>query len=86
MLQLFTDFKKFYDSVRRDVLYNILFEFVIPTKMVRLIKMFLNENYIRVRIDKYLYDMFPITNGLKKGDALSPLLFNYALGYTIRRV
>jgi hypothetical protein len=30
--------------------------------------------------------MFPIRNGLKQGDALSPLLFNFALAYTIRRV
>jgi hypothetical protein len=30
--------------------------------------------------------MFPIKNGLKQGDALSPLLFNYALKYAIRRV
>jgi hypothetical protein len=30
--------------------------------------------------------MFPIRNGLKEGDALSPLLFNSALEYTIRRV
>jgi hypothetical protein len=30
--------------------------------------------------------MFPFRNGLKQGDALSPLLFNFALDYTIRRV
>jgi len=30
--------------------------------------------------------MFPIRNGLKQGDALSPLLFNFALEYAIRRV
>jgi len=29
---------------------------------------------------------FPIKNGLKQGDALSPLLFNFALEYVIRRV
>jgi hypothetical protein len=29
--------------------------------------------------------MFPIKNGLNQGDALSPLLFNFALEYTIRR-
>jgi len=30
--------------------------------------------------------MFPIRNGLKQGDVLSPLLFNFALEYAIRRV
>jgi hypothetical protein len=33
-----------------------------------------------------LSDRFPIRNGLKRGDALSPLLFNVALEYAIRRV
>ena len=30
--------------------------------------------------------MFHIRNGLKHGDALSPLLFSFALEYGIRRV
>ena len=32
------------------------------------------------------FDMFPIRNGLKQADALSPLLFNFAIEYAIRRV
>ena len=32
----------------------------------------------------YLSSSFPIENGLKQGDALSPLLFNFALEYAIR--
>jgi hypothetical protein len=43
--QLFIDFKKAYDSIKTEVLYNILLEFGIPKKLVRLIKMCLNENY-----------------------------------------
>ena len=41
--QLFINFKKAYDSVRREVLYKILIEFGIPRKLVRLIKMSLTE-------------------------------------------
>ena len=48
--------------------------------------MCLKETYNRVRIGKPLYDVFPIWNVLKQGDALSPLLFNFALEYAIRRV
>jgi retron-type reverse transcriptase len=33
-----------------------------------------------------LSDKFPIQNGLKQGDALSPLLFNFALEYAIRKI
>jgi hypothetical protein len=33
-----------------------------------------------------LCDRFPVRNGLKQGDVLSPLLFNYALEWAIRRV
>ncbi|KAJ4448734.1 hypothetical protein ANN_00125 [Periplaneta americana] len=84
--QLFIDFKTAYDSVKREVLYDILIEFGIPKKLVRLIKMCLSETYSRVRIGQFLSDVFTIHCGLKQGDALSPLLFNFALEYAIRKV
>ena len=55
-------------------------------KLPRLIKMCLTETCSRVRVGKNLSGMFPVRNGFKQGDALSPLLFNFALDYTIRRV
>ena len=48
--------------------------------------MCLNETCSRVQIGKNLSHIFPIRNGLKQGDALSPLLFNFALEYPIKRV
>ena len=84
--QLFIDFNEAYDSVRREALYNILIEFGIPKKLVKLIKICLNETYGRVRVGKNLSDMFPIRNGLKQVDVLSPLIFNFALEYAIKRV
>jgi hypothetical protein len=55
-------------------------------KLVRLIKMCLNETYSKVCIGTYFSDNFPIQNGLKQGDALSSRLFNFALEYAIRKV
>jgi hypothetical protein len=76
--QLFVHFKKTCDSVRREVLYNFLIEIGVLMKLVRLIKMCLNDTYSKVRIGKHLSDSFPIQNGLKQGDAFSPQLFNFA--------
>jgi len=84
--QVFEDFKKVCYSFRREVLYNILIEFGISMKLERLIKMCLTETYSRVRVGKHLSDVFPFKNGLKQRDALSPLLFNFALEYGITGV
>jgi hypothetical protein len=72
--------------VKRVVLYNILIEFGVHMRLVRLIKMCLNETYSKVRIGKHLSDSFLIQKGLKQGDALSSLLFNFALEYAVKKV
>jgi hypothetical protein len=79
-------FKKAHDSVRIEVLYIILIEFGVPMKLVRLIKICLNETYSKVRTGKHLSDNFPLQKGLKQQDALSPLLLNLALEYAIKEV
>jgi hypothetical protein len=48
--------------------------------------MCLNKTYREVRVGKLLSDIFPTQNGLTRGDALSPLLFDFALEYAIRKV
>jgi hypothetical protein len=48
--------------------------------------MCLNETYSKVRIGEHLSHNFYILNCLKQGDALAPLLFNFALEYVSRKV
>jgi hypothetical protein len=60
--QPFIDFKKAYNSVRRDLLYSILTEFGIPRKLVGLIKMCLNETYSAVHLGKNISDTCPVQN------------------------
>jgi hypothetical protein len=55
-------------------------------KLVRFIKIRLNEIYSKVYRDKNLSDAFPAQNDLKQGDALSPLFFNFALEGAIRNI
>jgi len=50
--RLFMNFKKAYDILRREILYNILIEFGTPIRLVRPIKMCLTETYSRVRVGK----------------------------------
>jgi len=70
---LYITFENTYDSVGRQVLYNILIRFGRHMRLIRPSKMCLNETY-----SKSLSDAFTIQNGLKQGDALSLLLFNFA--------
>jgi hypothetical protein len=48
--------------------------------------MCLNVTCIKISIGKFLSDALAIQNGLKQGDALSMLLFNFALEYAIKNV
>jgi hypothetical protein len=60
------DFDKFYNLVRREVLYNILTKFWILKELVRLIKMCMIETYSKIRIRGNLLEAIPIPNGLNK--------------------
>ena len=85
MYHLFIDFKEAYDSIRREVLFNILIELGIPMKLVQLIKVCLNETYSRDRQARIFSDIFSTKNGWNKmlyHHCFSTLL----LAYTIRRV
>jgi hypothetical protein len=69
-----------------EVLQNILIEFGVPMKLIRLIKMSSNETYSKVHRGTHFSDNFSIRNDLKLRVALSLLLFNFALQYAIRKV
>ena len=72
--------------MKRESLYDILIKFGIPKKLVKLLKTCLERTQSKVRIGNYLSFSFPIENGLKQRDALSPLWINVSLEYAIREV
>ncbi|KAL4098346.1 hypothetical protein QTP88_022976 [Uroleucon formosanum] len=84
--QIFVDFKKAYDSVHRESLYNIMTEFGIPKKLRNLVRMCMEGAHYKVRIDQTISETFTVETGLKQGDALSPVLFNLALEKAVREL
>jgi hypothetical protein len=66
--------------------YTTSSEFHISMKLITLIKMCLNNTYIKVCIGKYLSVAHSIHHGLKQGISLSPVLFKVALEYASRKV
>ena len=64
---------------------NTRTEFCILVKLKSLMKMCLHETHNRAWAGEHFSDVLLIKNDLKHGDALSPLAFNFALEYTIRK-
>ena len=86
MHQLIIDFKKAQNLVRKVIMCNFSIYVCIHMKPVRLIKMCRCEICSRIRLGKILSDKLSFKNGLKQEDGLLPLLFSFALEYSIRHV
>jgi hypothetical protein len=84
--QIFIDFQRAYDSIRRDKLYAIMASFEIPNKLIRLTEAAMEDSTHHVKIGTITTDGFKVGSGLKQGDGLTPNLFSIALEYVIRQL
>ena len=84
--QLYIDYKQAYDTINRSELEEIMKEFGIPNKLVRLTKMTIENTNSKVKIQGKLTPSFETTTGLRQGDALSTLLFNLCMEKIIRNI
>lgn len=82
---LFVDFKAAYDSIIKEKMYEALRVMGIPRKIIRLVKMTLNDTRCAVKINGEISESFEVKRGVRQGDPLSTLLFNAALELTIRK-
>ena len=73
----FVDLQKAYDSVDRELLWKVLARAGVPEEMIAVICQFHDGMQAQVRMDDgELSDWFEVTQGLRQGCVLSPLLFN----------
>jgi len=84
--QLYIDYKQAYDTINRAELVEIMKDFGIPMKLVRLVKMTLANKNSKVKIQGKLSPSFETMIGLRQGDSLCTLLFNLCMEKIIRNV
>ena len=81
---LFVDFRKAYDCIHREGLYNIMAEFGFPRKLIRMTAVCLRGSRSRVVANGRMSEPFAVHSGLRQGDGLSPLIFNLVLEKVVR--
>ena len=72
----FIDFRKAYDTIHRDILWNKLSSLGIHGKMLQAVKSLYTNVSACVRVNGHFTDWFDVNMGLRQGCSLSPLLFN----------
>ena len=83
----FVDFQKAYDSVDRELLWKVLARVGVPSVMIDVIRQFHDGMRARVRMDDgELSEWFEVTQGLRQGCVLSPLLFKIFFAAVIEEV
>jgi len=63
---LFVDYKKFYDSVNREVLWNSLITFGIPSKTMKMIKLCMDKIRCKIKFNQQMSDEFKVKTGLRQ--------------------
>jgi len=83
---IFIDFKQAFDKANRLKMYESLKMLKIPTKLIRLVKMTLTNSRAVVEVYQGRTDVYNINNGLRQGDALSTILFNFVLEAALLKI
>ena len=82
----FIDFKKAFDTVNRDVLWDSMKEEGISTKMIRMIKGIYSTVIATVRFGNSYSEFITCPLGVKQGCLLSPLLFSILINKVARKI
>ena len=81
---VFVDFKKAFDSVDRDKMFEILSFYGIPQKFINAIRLLYVDTKASVQTPDGETSSFPIIAGILQGDTLAPFLFILVVDYIMR--
>jgi hypothetical protein len=71
------DYEKAYDMVNREFLIKMLSNRGFSLKWIKILKSLLDNSSVGVRINNENSDFFLTGRGVRQGDPISPILFNF---------
>ena len=83
---IFIDFRKAFDSITREKMFQILAAYGIPEEIVDAIKIMYQDTSAKVITPEGISEAFDITTGVLQGDPLAPFLFIICLDYALRSI
>ena len=84
LLLNFVDFEKAFDSLDREISWNLMGHYGIPQKFINIIRNSYNKMQCRVIHEGKLRESFDVKTGVKQGCLVSPFLFLLAIDYIMR--
>jgi hypothetical protein len=75
----FVDFSQAFDTVNKDVIHNSLIKHNVPNKLIKLLKLTLQQTKMKVKVNNSYPEWFETNTGVRQGDPLSALLFSVVL-------
>jgi hypothetical protein len=73
---IFIDYTQAFDSIQRNKILDSLTQNKILSKLIRLIKLSLENTTAKVKVNNAYTTGFRVGSGIKQGDPLSPILFS----------
>jgi hypothetical protein len=76
---IFVDFSQAFDTVNRDAIYSSLIKYNVPSKLISLTKLTLQQTELEVKVNNSCSEWFETKTGVRQGDPISAVLFSAVL-------
>jgi hypothetical protein len=83
---IFIDYMHAFDSVKRNKILDSLTQNKIPSKLIRLIKLTLENTTAKVKVNNAYTMEFRVESGVKQGDPLSPTRFSLVIDTVFKKL
>ena len=82
---IFIDYMHAFDSINRNKILDSLTQYKIPSKLIRLIKLTLENTTAKVKVNNVYTMEFRVESEAKQGDPLSPTLFSLVTDTVLKK-